>query len=183
MIYPINEALERLMESFVDEETGEIKQYWIDPETGETYELTDEIMNYLIEQLHMDFDQKIVELRNQYINLTAEAEAIKAEKMKLGDRQKKAEERAERTKRWIAYLLKGEKFQKDACTISYRKSDEVKFANDDPEKFVLWADKNFPSLLRYNEPEPNKTEIKKAIKAGLEVDYAHIESKKNIIVK
>ena len=170
MIYPINEALERLMESFVDEETGEITA-------------TEEEMNAAIDQLQMEFDDKIVELRNQYINLQAEADAIKAEKMKLADRQKKAEEKAERTKRLLAYLLKGEKFQKDAVRISYRKSDEVKFDNDDQEKFVLWADKNFPSLLKYSAPVPKKDDIKKAIKAGMEVDFAHIESKNNILVK
>ena len=75
------------------------------------------------------------------------------------------------------------KFQKDAVRISYRKSDEVKFDNDDPEKFVLWADKNFPSLLKYAAPVPKKDDIKKAIKAGMEVDFAHIESKNNILVK
>lgn len=183
MIYPINESLERLMESFTDPETGELKEEWIDPETGEVYPLTEDLMNTLVEMFQMEFDEKIVELRNQYINLTAEAEAIKAEKMKLADRQKKAEDRAERTKRWLAYLLKGEKFQKDAVRISYRRSEEVKFDNDDPEKFVLWADKNFPSLLKYADPVPKKDDIKKAIKAGMEVDFAHIEPKNNILVK
>ena len=170
MVYPINEAIERLMESFIDEETGEITA-------------TEDEMNEAIEKLQMEFDDKIVELRNQYINLTAEAEAIKAEKMKLEKRQKQAEKSADRMKRWIAYLLKGEKFQKDAVRISYRKSDEVKFDNDDPEKFVLWADKNFPSLLKYAAPVPKKDDIKKAIKAGMEVDFAYIESKSNILVK
>lgn len=167
-IYPINEQLEMLMESFIDPETGEVTA-------------SEEEMQTAIEQMQMDFDSKIVELRNEYINLNAEAEAIKAEKMKLAVRQKRAEESADRLKRWLAYLLKGQKFQKDACKISYRESSEVVF--DDPEKFVLWADKNFPSLLNYKQPEPSKTEIKKAINAGLTVDYASIAKKQNIQVK
>ena len=170
MVYPINEAIERLMESFIDEETGEITA-------------TEDEMNEAIEKLQMAFDDKIVELRNQYINLTAEAVAIKAEKMKLEKRQKQAEKSADRMKRWIAYLLKGEKFQKDAVRISYRSSKEVKYEDDDPEKFILWADKNFPELLNYTQPEPRKLAIKKAIDAGLQVDYVFIENKKNIIVK
>lgn len=169
-IYPVNEQLEMLMESFIDPDTGEIT-------------VTEEEMQAAIEQMQMDFEDKIVELRNEYINLSAEAKAIKAEKEKLAIRQKRAEDAAERLKRWLAYLLKGEKFQKDACTISYRRSEEVKYDNDDPEKFVLWADKNFPSLLNYKQPEPSRTEIKKAIKAGLQVDFAHIESKNNIQIK
>lgn len=158
------------MESFTDPETGEIIA-------------SEEEMNAAIEQIEMDFDDKIVELRNAYINLTAEAEAIKAEKMRLEKRQKQAEKSAERMKRWIAWLLKGEKFQKDAVKIGYRKSEEVKFDNDDPEKFVLWADKNFPSLLSYKKPIPSKDEIKKAIKAGLKVDFASVEPKYNIQIK
>ena len=183
MIYPINESLERLMESFVDEETGELKEEWIDPATGISYELTEDIMNAVIEQLQMDFDDKIVGLRNDYINATAEVDAIAAEIKKLQKRKKAAENRSEQRKRWIAYLLKGEKFQKDACTISYRKSDEIRFDDDDPQKFVEWAKRNHPELLTQKEPEPSKTEIKKAIKAGMDVDFAHIETKNNIQIK
>lgn len=170
MIYPISETLEQLMLSFVDPETGELTA-------------TEEEMQSAIEQAKIDFDEKIVELRNEYINLTYEAEDLKKEKMKLEKRQKRAEDQADRLKRWIAYLLKGEKFQKDAVKISYRSSEEVRYKEDDPEKFVLWADKNFPSLLSYKQPVPNKTEIKKAIKAGMEVDFAYIEKKNNIQVR
>lgn len=170
VIYPINEQLERLMGSFIDPETGELLA-------------TEEEMRESIEQLQMDFDEKIVELRNEYINLTAEAEALKREKTKLTERQKRAENQAERLKRWLAWLLKGEKFQNGVARISYRRSEEVTFENDDPAAFIEWADEYFPSLLTYKQPEPSKTEIKKAIKAGMEVDFARLETKNNIQIK
>ena len=174
-IYPIAESLERLMESFIDPDTGELTA-------------TEEEMQAAIEQMQMDFDEKIIELRNEYINLTAEAEAIKNERAKLEIRQKRAEDAADRLKRWLAYLLKGEKFNLGACKISYRKSEEVVFEKDEngkekTEQFVLWADKNFPSLLSYQKPKPNKTEIKKALDAGQKVDFAKIQSRQNIQVK
>ena len=168
-IYPIAEQIEQLMESFIDPETGEIT-------------VTEEEMQTAIEQVQMEFDDKIVELRNAYINLSAEAEAIKAEKMKLAIRQKKAEESAERIKRWLGYLLKGEKFQKDACKISYRKSEEVVYQDDKESEFIQWAKTNFPSLLKYKEPEASKIEIKKAIKAGMTLPIASIKSKNNVQV-
>ena len=183
MIYPINESLERLMESFVDEETGELKEEWTDPATGEVYTLTEDLMNTLVEMFQMEFDDKIVDLRNDYINSTAEADAIAAEIRKLQKRKKVAENRADQRKRWIAYLLKGEKFQKGSCAVSYRKSDEVKFDDDNPQKFIEWAQKNHPELLTVKAPEPNKVDIKKAIKAGMDVSFAHIETKNNIQVK
>ena len=70
MIYPIAEQLEQLMESFTDPETGELIA-------------SEEEMQTAIEQLQIDFDAKIVDLRNEYINRISEAEAIKAERAKL----------------------------------------------------------------------------------------------------
>ena len=169
-IYPVNEQIEELIASSIDEESGELL-------------IPDEELQKKIEEIQIDFDDKIVDLRNEYINLTAEAEALKAEKQKLALRQSRAEKQAERLKRWIAWLLKGEKFQKDAVRISYRRSEEVVFDDDNQRQFIEWADKNFPSLLSYKQPEPSKTEIKKAIKDGLEVSFAHIESKNNVQIK
>jgi len=170
MIYPIAEQLEQLMESFTDPETGELIA-------------SEEEMQTAIEQLQLDFDAKIVDLRNEYINRISEAEAIKAERAKLMIRQKRAEESAERMKRWLAWLLKGEKFQKDACTISYRASEEVVFDDDNSDQFIEWAEENAPELLTYKKPEPKKMDIKKAIKAGKVVEFAHIQSKNNVQIK
>ena len=50
-IYPINEQIEKLMGSAVDEDTGELL-------------MGEEELQQAIEQLQMDFDEKIVELRN-----------------------------------------------------------------------------------------------------------------------
>ena len=68
-IYPIAESLERLMESFIDPDTGELTA-------------TEEEMQAAIEQMQMDFDEKIIELRNEYINLTAEAETPRSLKQR-----------------------------------------------------------------------------------------------------
>ena len=170
MIYPIAEQLEQLMESFTDPETGELIA-------------SEEEMQTAIEQLQIDFDAKIVDLRNENINRISEAEAIKAERAKLMIRQKRAEESAERLKRWLAWLLKGEKFQKDACKISYRASEEVVYDDGNADQFIEWAEKNAPELLTYKKPEPKKMDIKKAIKAGKVIEFAHIQSKNNVQIK
>lgn len=183
IIYPIAEQLERLMESIIDPETGELVEVWIDPSTGESYTLNEETLQTIIETMQMDFEEKIVNIRNEYINLTAEAEALKAEKAKLAKRQKRAEDSAERMKRWLAYLLKGEKFQKDTCKISYRESKEVVFDDEDPDKFIEWAEKNAPDLLKYTKPEPKKMDIKKAISMGEQIEFASLKTNKNIQVK
>ena len=170
MIYPIAEQLEQLMESFVDPETGELIA-------------SEEEMQTAVEQLQLDFDAKIIDLRNEYINRISEAEAIKAERAKLMIRQKRAEESAERLKRWLAWLLKGEKFKEGACTISYRASEEVVFDDDNSDQFIEWAAEHAPELLTYKKPEPKKADIKKAIKAGKVIEFAIIKTKKNLIIK
>lgn len=166
MIYPISDAIERLLAEAVDEETGEVL-------------LSDEELQQKLDQLHLDFDSKVIELRNEFINRTAEAEALKAERQKLAKRQKVAEAAAERAKRFLAYLLKGEKFQNGAAKISYRRSEEL-VCDDD---FIEWAAVHCPDYLSYKEPEPRKTDIKNALKRGEVIEHVTLQQKNNIIVR
>ena len=179
MIYPIDQMIADLLESFVDSETGEIKKEWIDPETGEILELNETVMNEQIDKLNMSFDAKIEQLRNEYKNKVAEAEAIKAEKMSLAKRQSSCEASAERLKRFLAFLTQGQKYQNGAVNISYRKSSSV--VVDDG--FIEWASENARELLKFSEPEPRKTDIANAIKAGAVFEHAHIEQKNNIVIR
>lgn len=179
MIYPIDKMIADLLDSFTDSETGEIKQEWIDPETGEVLELTEQVMNEQIDKLNMSFDAKIEQLRNEYKNKVAEAEAIKTEKMRLAKRQTSCEDSAERIKRFLAFLTQGQKYQNGAVNISYRKSSSV--VVDDG--FIEWASENARELLKFAEPEPRKSDIANAIKAGAVFEYARIEQKNNIVIK
>ena len=165
MIYPIAEMMERFFASLVNEETGEVT-------------MSEEEMQTALDALQMEFDDKIVELRNEVINLTAEAEALKAEKAKLDARKKVAENGAERAKRFLAYLLKGEKFEKGVCKISYRKSEEVVYDDD----FIEWAYENNPGLLKIV-PEVRKQDVKNALKSGQAIEHCYIKQNSNIQVK
>lgn len=166
MIYPINEAMERFFESIVDEETGEVT-------------MSEEEMQTALDELQMEFDDKIEQLRNEVINLNAEAEALKLEKAKLDKRKKSAENGAERAKRFLAYLLQGEKYKKGAVSISYRKSERLVI--EDEEELRKWAKLNGPGLLK--EPELREGDIKAAIKNGAAIPFAHVEPRNNVQVK
>lgn len=166
MIYPINEAMERFFESIVDEETGEVT-------------MSEEEMQTALDELQMEFDDKIEQLRNEVINLNAEAEALKLEKAKLDKRKKSAENGAERAKRFLAYLLQGEKYKKGAVSISYRKSERLVI--EDEEELRKWAKLNGPGLLK--EPELREGDIKTAIKNGAAIPFAHVEPRNNVQVK
>ena len=165
IIYPIDETIERLLASFVDEETGEVL-------------FSDEEMTARIEAAKVEFTTLVTNLRNEYINRTAEAEAIKAERAKLEKRQKSATAAADRAKRFLAFLTKGEKYSDGIVKISYRKSDGLVIENRD--SLLAWATDNGRFL---KEPELREGDIKQAIKNGEEIPFAHIEERNNIQVK
>lgn len=172
MLYPLNEQMEQLMES------------WTDPETGELLpEITDEVMKEQVEKLEIDFDATILSIRNSYMTTMVNANCIKAEASELYRMQQEVSKRAktelnkaERKKRLLAYLLHGEKYDKNGCKISYRKSEETKIESG----FINWALCNRPDLLSY---DVKTSDIKAAIKSGEDIEFASIEQKNNIQVK
>ena len=165
MIYRLDEQIAQALESAYDPETGELL-------------ISEAEMFAQIEKITADFELLIDNIASDVKNLKAEAADVKDEKMKLAKRQAQLENRAERAKRLLAYLLKGEKWKNGRHSISYRKSDEL--VVDD--KFVEWASMNAPGLLKL-EPEVRKTDVKNAIKNGTVFEFAHIEQKNNIQVK
>ena len=175
MIYPMNEQIEKLLESAYDPETGELLE-----------EITEDDLQAQIEAMQIDFDEKITSLANAYLETNLEAECIAAEASALWKNQQEVSKRAkskknkgERYKRYIAWLLQGEKFKKDGRDISYCSSEGLVI--EDREALVDWAKQNAPGLLK--EPELRDDEVKKALKAGANIPFAYIEKRKNIQVK
>ena len=166
MIYPVGEQVAQFFSEITDIETGEIL-------------LSEEEIDKRLMEINLDFDEKIVQLRNAYVNSVAEAEALKTEKMKLEKRQKVAEHAAERTKGFLAYLLQGEPFQNGVCKIGWRKSEELVC----DEEFVEWAKEHADDYLKYSDPVPKKKDILSAMKSGVEFEHVTIQKKNNIQVK
>lgn len=106
--------------------------------------------------------------------LEADAVAYKTEKLRFADKQSKAEKSVERMKTAILTYFEvigstGEKA--GTFDIKLRKSESVVI--DD----VYKLDEHF---VTYQEPKPDKTAIKKAIKSGVLVNGVHIEEKNNL---
>ena len=156
-IYEIDQAI---MEC-VDFETGEI----IDTEQ--------------LDELQMERDTKLENVACWIKDLKAEAEALKAEKQALAERQKVAENKMESLKKWLAYALQGEKFKTPKCAISFRKSEAVEVTDEGLNNLM----KEHDELLTYKAPEPNKTAIKQAIKDGLNVAGVQLVQNTSTIIK
>lgn len=158
-LYELNDTIKKAIELGFDEETGEI----FDADALETLEL--------------QRDEKIENIALYIKDLTAEAKAIKEEKLALAKRQQTAENHAESLKRYLTKCLDGEKFKTAKVAISYRKSQTVEFidgfdVNQLPEQYQRRVD-----------PEADKTALKDALKEGKEIYGVYLAEHNNTIIK
>ena len=144
-----------------------IMECW-DPETGE---ILDE---QRLDELQMARDTKIENIALWIKNLKSDKEALKAEKESFAQRQKATENRIESLTRYLETALNGEKFKSPKVAITYRKSEQVVIAD---------GTKLIKQYLRYKDPEPDKTAIKEAIKAGKKIKGVTIEERMNMQIK
>lgn len=140
----------------------------IDTETGEIIDME------RWDQLHIDRETKIENIALYIKNLLSEAVAIKAEKDKLGERQKACENKAKRLKEYLSGYLSGEKFKSPRVVVSYRTSKAVDIQD-------LW--KIPEEYLKYKDPDPDKSAIMKVLKAGKKVPGAQLVESQNIQIK
>ena len=161
-IWEINAALEELLNQQ-------------DPETGE---LTCDLD--ALEALTIERDEKLEGLALYCKNLTAEAEAIRNEEKALAERRKALENKAARAKDFLDRNLAGEKFQTAKVAVNYRSSKAVVLLPG----FAEWA-KQHDKFLRYKEPEPDKTAITAALKAGDKdlAGYAELVETRSMSIK
>ena len=146
----------------------------IDEETGEVIDTEQ------LDKLQMERDTKLENVACWIKELKAEAEAIKAEKQILANRQKVAENKAESLKKYLAYALDGKKFSTARCAVSFRNTESVEITPEGLEALM----KEHDELLTYKEPEPNKTAIKNAIKNdGLNVVGVQLVQNISTIIK
>ena len=145
----------------------------IDLETGEIIDIDK------LNELQLERDAKIENVACWIKELKAEAEAIKAEKLALAERQKVVENKAESLKKWLAFALNGEKFKTAKCSVSFRRSESVEVTEEGLEALM----KEHDELFSYKAPEPNKKAIKDALKDGLSVAGVQLIQNTSTIIK
>lgn len=127
----------------------------VDPETGEISDFD------AFDQLSMARDQKIENIALYYKNLVADAAAYKAEKLAFAERQKAAENKAQRLKDYLAYALQGQKFE--SPRVNFRKTISVNVA--DPDTVLAWLqDHAHEDCIQYAEPTISKAKLAKILK-------------------
>ena len=147
----------------------------IDPETGEI------VNTDALDALTAAREEKIDNIACYIKNLTADAKAIREEEVKLAERRRAMENKAERLTKYLSMTVgEGEKFSSPRAQIGWRKSSKVEVSSD----FVMWAQKyGHDDLLNYSEPKPALAAIKDAIKGGMEIPGAEIVTTSSIQIK
>ena len=148
-----------------------------DEETGEVTDIDRfEELKKALDGLAEERKQKISNVACWYKSLVAEANAIKEEKQKLAKRQAACENKAESLKKYLEYALQGEKFEDARCKISYRTSESITFADG-------FDYSKLPTEFQKVTVEPNKVELKKAIKDGQGFAGVFLQKKTSTIIK
>lgn len=142
-------------------------EFEIDEETGEVTNLEE------LDRIQLEKHEKVENIALMVKNLLSDAEAYKREKESFAKKEQAAKNRAEWLRDYLQRNLQGEKFKTDRVTISYRHSEKVE---------VTDIDKIPQEYLRIK-PEPNKTEIKKALKAGMYVEGAVLTEQESMQIK
>ena len=76
--------------------------------------------------------------------------------------------------------LEGKEFKTSKCKVTFRKSRSVEIDED----FILWAKQNNrDDLLRYKDPEVDKTKLKELLQNDEQFKYARIVENTNINIK
>lgn len=133
-----------------------------------------------LEELQMERDKKIEGIACWIKELSAEANAIKEEKLRLEARQRVAENKVKSLKSYLAYALQGASFRTAKVSVSFRKTESVEVTPDGLENLMRCGRDD---LLKYKEPEPDKTAIKQALKSGLSVRGVQLVQNTSTIIK
>lgn len=145
-----------------------------DAETGEV----DSDIALELSAIEGNLQEKAVSVATVSRAVSATVDQIKNEIARLTEMQKKLENRNARVKEYLKQALDTagiEKIQGISATISFRKSEQTVIDNE-----AAIPDEYMTVKTTYT---PNKTAIKAAIKAGKQIDGAHIETCRNIQIK
>lgn len=143
-------------------------------EDAETAEEIEAITNTL-EMLDLSIEEKIENTAKYMVNVEADIQGIKSEIDRLNKIKKSKESTIETLKNNIEYSMKQkgiEKLEVGTFKAGYRKSESVEITGKIPVNFA-----------KRIEIIPDKTAIKKAIKAGETVEGAEIKVNQNFYIK
>ena len=139
-----------------------------------------------LDGIEEEFEIKAVNIAVIVKSIKAEAEQLKAEKVRLAKRQAQKERAAERLEQYLLNSMQAigrEKVDKPQAVIRVKKNSESTVI-DNEKSFIEWAETNgYTDLLKYKDPEVKKKEVKDLLKRNVELPFVHLERKTKIDIK
>ena len=174
-LYEIDRKIDELLEKGFTEDC-------VDMETGEI--LVDKAVS-LLDALKMEQEKKLEGIACYIKNLAADSKKIREEEKNLAERRKSLENRQKRLSDFLSAYLQDRaiyRFDSARCKISFRKSEAVEIY--DEAVFMQFAqEKTDLELLRCKQPEPDKTQLSKLLKIGVEVPGTGLVEHVNMQIK
>ena len=132
------------------------------------------------------FEDKAFNVAIVVKNMKAEAEQLKAEKLRLAKRQTQKERAAERLEQYLLNSMQAigrDKIDKPQAVIRVKKNPENTVI-DNEKSFIEWAEANgYNDLLKYEQPTVRKTKVKGLLQRSVDLPFVHLERKTKIDIK
>lgn len=173
----------KLYETYIELETiwGDIERFLTCEETtgpdGIPISESDALgmLEEALQRIEGERDYKALNIACFIKNLRAEAEALKAEKLRLAKRQSAAERTAERLQTYLEqWLPVGVKIKDARAALSWRRSEFVELTAE-----VAELPDDYVRIKR----EPDLTAIKTVLKAGETLPFAHLGERQTLQIK
>jgi len=150
----------------------------IDPVTGVVAGLDE------LNAVEGELNEKVEGIATYIKELLAMSKAMKQEEDTLAERRKTIENRVAKLKDYISYQMSAvgkTKVETATAAVTLRKSTSVDIPNE--AAFVKWAEMSGLDSLISQKTTANKTEVKKALDAGMDIVGASLVEKTSISIK
>lgn len=140
-------------------------------------EITEEILKNAAENVEDELQEKLLNIAKLCKNIKGNKAMIKEERDKLKNKETILDNQLKSLENYTRLCLNNARLNKmdlGVFKISLRKSESTEITD------LSLIPKEF---LKYKDPEPNKTEIKKAIKEGREIKGAVIIENESLVIK
>lgn len=165
-VFDINEEMRALRELSQTVEFNE--------ETGEVFDNTQELKD-LLDGIELERDKKLDSIEYIKREISGAMALLKEEEERLAKKRKSLFNNVERLKELQSDLLQGEKVKTDKFSFSFRNSESVVVEN--------WFIDQLEDKYKNIKIEPNKTELKKALKSGETFEGVEIVTKMSLGVR
>lgn len=132
-----------------------------------------------------EFNEKAENLAVYIKNLTADINEMKAEEKRLKSRRVSAENQVERMKKYLLNSMQAigvKKISMPRARITLRLNAESVVVENE-KALIDWAMRHDETILKYQEPELKKTDIKELLRMGEKIPFARLERKENVTIK